>query len=346
MRPVRFATTHDGLSLAWSRSGSGPPLVKAAAWLTHLEYDFESPVWSHWASFLEQNFDFVRYDERGCGLSDRATGQLGLESWTDDLTRIIAAADPPKPFVLFAMSQGTGAAVRYAARHPEHVSHLILIGGYARGAYCRDEPKGAALYRAVVDIFRAGFDESNPAFREVFTKRFIPTGDPDKISWFNDLCRRATDADLGAQLIDARGHMDASDVLSKLRCPTLVLHAREDGVAPLSEGNFLARHIPGATFQILDSANHILQADEPAWDEACRAILDFVGAHSQTADYGLTPREQAILAEIGKAKSNKEIARVLDVSEKTVRNHATRIFAKMGVATRQEAMVKSRQAKQ
>ncbi|MEM9426905.1 MAG: alpha/beta fold hydrolase [Pseudomonadota bacterium] len=343
MRPVHFATTHDGLSLAWSRSGTGPSLVKAANWLTHLEYDFGSPVWSHWAAFFETNFDYVRYDERGCGLSDRATGQLDLDSWTDDLTRIVEAAAPPKPFVLFAMSQGTGAAVRYAARYPEHVSHLIVIGGYARGAYCRGDDKGAALYRAMVDVFRAGFDESNPAFREVFTKRFVPKEDPEKIAWFNDLCRRATNADVGAQLIDARGWMDASDALSKVNCPTLVLHARDDGVAPLSEGRYLAQHIPGATFQVLDSQNHILQACEPAWDAACQAMLDFVGRQQETEDYGLTPREQAILAEIANAKSNKDIARVLNVSEKTVRNHATHIFAKLGVTTRQEAIVKMQQ---
>jgi len=344
MRPVRFATTHDGLSLAWCRSGAGVPFVKAAAWLTHLEFDFESPLWSHWASFLEKNFDFVRYDERGCGLSDRITGQLDLDSWTDDLTRVVEAANPPKPFVLFAMSQGTGAAVHYAARYPENVSHLILIGGYARGAYRRGNAKDATLYRALVDIFRAGFDESNPAFREVFTKRFVPEGNPEQIAWFNDLCRRATDAENGARLINARAEMDASEALSQLQCPTLVLHARDDGVVPLSEGRHLAQHIPGATFQILDSENHILQAHEPAWDIACKAILEFVTGEAATVDFGLTHREQAILDEISKAKSNKEIARVLDVSEKTVRNHATRIFAKMGVTSRQEAIVKSREA--
>ncbi|MEM7753445.1 MAG: alpha/beta fold hydrolase [Pseudomonadota bacterium] len=318
--------------------------MKASAWLTHLEYDFESPVWSHWAGFFERHFTYVRYDERGCGLSDRATGQLDLDSWTDDLTRIVEAGALPKPFVLFAMSQGTGAAVHYAARYPENVSHLILIGGYARGPYCRGDEQGAALYRAVVEIFRAGFDEDNPAFREVFTKRFVPNGDPEKIAWFNDLCRKATDAEIGAQLIDARGWMDASDVLSQVKCPTLVLHARKDGVVPLSEGRYLAQNIPGATFQVLDSQNHILQDYEPAWDVACAAMLKFVGATADANDFGLTVRERAVLDEIGNARSNKDIARTLDMSEKTVRNHATRIFAKMGVKSRQEAIVRLRQA--
>lgn len=340
MRPVRFVTTHDGLSLAWSRSGSGPPLVKAAAWLSHLEYDAESPVWAHWVGFFEKNFDYLRYDERGCGLSDRKTGQLDIESWTDDLERIVEAADMPAPFALLAMSQGTGAAVHYAARHPERVSHLILIGGYARGAFHRNDPKAAALYRAVIDIFAAGFDERNPAFREVFTRRYIPDGDPEKIRWFNDLCRRTTDGETGARLLRARGDMDVSDILGDVRCPTLVLHASDDGVAPLAEGRFLAQHIPGAALRVLESRNHILQADEPACGEAMEAILAFVGGRAAPLDADLTPRERAILAEICAAKSNKEIARTLEMSEKTVRNHATSIFAKLGVASRQEAILK------
>jgi DNA-binding CsgD family transcriptional regulator len=193
----------------------------------------------------------------------------------------------------------------------------------------------------VVDIFGAGFDERNPAFRDVFTRRFVPHGDPEQMAWFSDLCRRTTDAETGARLLAARGEMDASGWLDKVRCPTLILHAREDGVAPLSEGRYLAQRIPNAELHVLDSSNHILQATEPAWDEARNTILAFVGAATRD-DFGLTPREQAILDEICSARSNKEIARVLDMSEKTVRNHATRIFAKLGVSTRQEAILKAR----
>ena len=340
MRSVRFIETHDGLSLAWARSGKGPPLVKAAAWLTHLEYDAESPLWAHWVDFFETHFDYLRYDERGCGMSDRATGQLDLDSWTDDLSRVIDAADMPKPFALLAMSQGTGAAVRFAAAHPDHVSHLILIGGYARGAHVRDNPKAAELYRAITNIFAAGFDEQNPAFREVFTRRFVPNGDPEKINWLSELCRRTTDAETGARLLAARGDMDATAWLEQVTCPTLVLHARGDAVAPLEEGRFLAQRIPNADFHVLDSENHILQPDEPACAEAQAAILRFIGTPVVAPDTDLTPRERAILTEICAAKSNKEIARTLGMSEKTVRNHATHIFAKLGVSSRQEAILK------
>ncbi len=340
MRSVKFVETRDGKSLAWARSGSGPPLVKAAAWLTHLEYDAESPLWAHWLAFLEGHFDYIRYDERGCGLSDRDPGQLDIDTWTDDLTRVIEASGVKPPFALIAMSQGTGAAVRYAVEHPEHVTHLVLVGGYARGAFNRGDAKQAELYRAGIDIFRLGFDESNTAFREVFTRKFIPEGGPEKMRWINELCHRATDGETGAKLMEARGAMDVSAHLGDVACPTLVLHARGDSVSPLSEGRFLAQHIPNAELRVLDSANHILQEDEPAMAEARAAILGFLGAEQPGEDAGLTPRESAILSEICAAKSNKEIARSLDMSEKTVRNHATRIFAKLGVSTRQEAILK------
>lgn len=316
--------------------------MKAGAWLTHLEYDSESPVWSHWVRFLENHFDYLRYDERGCGLSDRKTGILSVDSWTDDLGRVIAAADMPKPFVLLAMSQGAAAAVDYAARHPADVSHLILCGGFARGVHRRGNEEAAKLYDAIVEVFRMGWDMPNEAFREVFTKRFVPNGEAEKIRWFNQLCRRTTTPEIGAELLRARGEMDASGVLGQIRCPTLVMHAEADAAVPLDEGLFLARSIPGAELSVLPSANHILQEDEPAWTQFCEQVLAFVGAGDPGFAANLTSRERDILAGICEAKSNKEIARVLGTSEKTIRNQVTGIFAKLGVSNRQEAILKVR----
>ena len=340
MRPIRFAETRDGRALAWTRAGSGPPLVKAAAWLTHLEHDDASPLWSHYVAFFEERFDYLRYDERGCGMSDRDPGRLDVPAWTDDLERVVAAAEMPEPFILIAMSQGTGAAVAFAAKHPERVSHLVILGGYARGAHHRGMPEAAAMYDAMVEVFRLGFDDPNTAFREVFTRRFLPDGDPEKMGWFNDLCRRSTTPEVGAALLTARADMDVTDQLAQVRAPTLILHADGDGVAPLAEGRFLAQRIPGAEFIVLDSKNHILQPDEPAWADFRAALLDFTGASAGVEIDGLSPREREILDLICAAKSNKAIALELEMSEKTVRNHATRIFAKIGVASRQEAILK------
>ncbi len=340
LRPVRYARAEDGLSLAWTRSGQGMPLVKAATWLTHLEYDAESPIWSHWVDFLESRFDYLRYDERGCGMSDKEQGELSIDNWVSDLRRVVEAADMPKPFVLLAMSQGTGAAVEYALRYPEDVSHLVIWGGYARGVYRRAEPAQAEIYAAVIEAFRVGAHLPNPAFRELFTKRFIPNGTPEEINWFNDLVQRSTPPDVGARLLQARAEMDVSASLEKVTVPTLIVHGEDELIAPFSEGKFLARNIPGAEMVAVPSANHILQASEPGWGIFREELLRFTGISSGLTVAGLTDREQAILDEICAAKSNKAIARDLGVSEKTVRNHATHIYAKLGVATRQEAILK------
>lgn len=341
MRPVRYIQSKDGLSLAWTRTGSGVPLVRAAAWLTHLEHDHESPIWANWVGFFEEHFDYLRYDERGCGMSERTrTGDLTVDSWYDDLGRVVDSSKISKPFVLFALSQGTAAALRYAVEHPENVSHLIICGGYARGAYHRDNAEAASLYDAIVDVFRLGWDSPNNAFRDVFTKRFVPDGDPEKIRWFSDLCRHATTPEVGSILLRARADVEVSDLLPQVRCPTLVLHAQGDQVAPLEEGQLIARLVPDAQMVVLPSDNHILQADEPAWDVFKDQVLEFVGAKGVRSDVSLTPREQEILDGICAAKSNKEIARDLGVTDKTIRNQVTSIFAKLGVSNRQEAILK------
>ena len=315
-------------------------MVKAAAWLTHLEHDARSPIWSHWVEFLEKHFDYLRYDERGCGLSDRKTGSLNVDTWNDDLERVVAAADVPRPFVLLAMSQGTAAAATYAAKHPEDVSHLIICGGYVRGVNHRGDVEKAKLYEAIIEVFRMGWDSPNQAFREVFTKRFIPDGNPEEIQWFNDLCHRTTTPEIGARLLRARADMDASEVLKEVKCPTLILHAEDEQVVPLEEARFLARLIKTSELVVLPSRNHILQKGEPAWEQFCDHVLDFVGHAQASLSFGLTPREQEILDGICAAKSNKEIGRDLNISDKTVRNLVTKIFGKLDVSTRQEAILK------
>jgi len=337
---VRFATSQDGTALAWTRSGRGRSLVKAANWLTHLEYDRASPVWSHWVEFLESHFDYIRFDERGCGMSDHKAGALVMDTWVADLEAVVAAADPPRPFVLLGISQGASVAISYAAKYPEHVSHLILYGGYARGHDHRGQPGAAALYRAIVDVFRLGWGEDNPAFRQVFTQRFIPGATEEQLAWYNDLCQRSMTPDHGAELLLARADIDVTRVLSQVSVPTLVVHAEGDVVVPIEEGALLARQIPGAEFVVLDSRNHILQAAEPAWAAFRAAVARFLGAEADSPVAALTAREREILRLICRAKSNKDIARALDVSEKTVRNHATHLFAKLGVAGRAEAALK------
>lgn len=342
MRTVRYTKAKDGTSLAWARGGSGPPLVKPATWLTHLEYDEESPIWSHWIRYFEDHHDYLRYDERGCGLSEQGPDTPDLDTWVSDLECVIDAAGIDQPFALLGISQGAPTAITYAIRHPERVSHLILFGGYARGTACRGDPEAEALYRAVVEVFRHGLHNPNPTFQDIFTARFVPDATPEHRQWFNELCQKSTDPETGANLLLARSKLDVTDLLPQITVPTLVMHVEGDQACPIAEGKLMARNIPGAEFTALPGRNHILQPDEPGWTVFQDRIQDFLGTATPRRDASLTDREAAILDLICEAKSNKVIAYELGISEKTVRNHATRIFDKLGVRSRQEAILANR----
>src|SRR6186997_2107623 len=166
---VQYARASDGVRLAWAESGTGPVVVKAANWLTHLEYEWESPVWKHWLQFFSSHSRFVRYDERGCGMSDQTTGTLSMDQWADDLGRVIDAAQPSGPVTLLGISQGAATCIRYATRNPERVARMIFYGGYARGVMRRDTPDAEAQFKAMIDLARVAWGKPNPAFRQVFT---------------------------------------------------------------------------------------------------------------------------------------------------------------------------------
>ncbi len=341
---IRYLRTTDGVQLAWADAGTGPVMIKAANWLSHLEYEWESPVWRHWIRFFSDHFRFVRYDERGCGMTDLNVGDLSIERWVEDLEEVVAATNPEGPFSLLGISQGGPICVAYAVKHPERVSHLILYGAYARGAFRRGDPDRESFYRAMIDLVRLEWGSDNPTFRQVFTSRFIPGGTDEQLGWFNELCRKTLTADIAAQLLESRGNLDVTALLSQVRTPTLVLHARGDVVAPISEGHILAGGIPGAQFVELDSKNHILLENEPAWKRFCDEVLEFMklkpsaGVEDQ-AFAALTAREREVLALIMEGLSNAQIAQRLSISDKTARNHISNIFDKLGVWTRAQAMV-------
>src|SRR5688572_3529426 len=255
---VRYVTATDGTRLAWAESGAGPVVVKAANWLTHLEYEWESPVWKHWIQFFSAHSRLVRYDERGCGMSEWRSSALTVEQWSADLESVIDAARPTAPFTLFGISQGAATCIDYAIRHPERVARMILYGGYARGGLVRDSPGARLQHQAMVDLARVGRGKDNPTFRQVFTSRFIPGGTHEQLQWFNDLCLKTTSVDTIATLLEARGVVDITASLADVRTPTLILHARGDEAVPIAEARLLASGIPGAEFVELDSRNHIL----------------------------------------------------------------------------------------
>jgi len=344
---IQYLHAGDGVRLAWADASTGPLLIKAATWLTHLEYEWESPLWGHWIGFLCNHFRLVRYDERGSGMSDWNVEDFSFERKLGDLESVIAAAGPREPFVLLGISQGGSLSLAYAARHPGRVSRLVLYGAAARGWARPGRPERTRAYQAIADLARFGWGKDNPAFRQIYTSRFVPDATAEQMSWFNELCRKTTSPENAARLLEARANVDVVDLLEKVRTPTLVVHARDDQVVPIDEGRLIASGVPGAEFVELDSKNHILLEGEPAWKRFCAAVLDFTGI-ARTARgedpvfQTLTPREREVLALLSEGLGNADIAERLSLSEKTVRNHLSNLFDKLGVWTRAQAIVFAR----
>jgi pimeloyl-ACP methyl ester carboxylesterase/DNA-binding SARP family transcriptional activator len=262
---IRFCHAPDGVRLAYASIGSGPPMVKAANWLSHLEYDWESSLWRHWLVELAQRRRLVRYDERGCGLSDWDVTTFSLDAWVEDLATVIDAAGLDQaPFL--GISQGAAVAVEYAARHPERVSALVLYGGYIHGPVARartaDERRLAELLPELAEL---GWGRDDPSFRQVFTARFLPDGTPDQCDEFNELQRRSTSPQNAAAFMRGFGVIDVTEAAQLVRCPTLVVHLRGDHGPPLEEGRLLASLIPGSRFVSLEGTNHLMLATDPAW---------------------------------------------------------------------------------
>jgi pimeloyl-ACP methyl ester carboxylesterase/DNA-binding CsgD family transcriptional regulator len=341
---IRYIRTTDEVQLAWAEAGAGPVMIKAANWLTHLEYELESPVWRHWIRFFTDNFRFVRYDERGCGMTDMNVGDLSLDRWVADVEDVVAAAGLREPFSMLGISQGGAICVAYAVKHPERVSKLVLYGSYARGPFRRGDRDQSSFYQAMIDLVRLQWGSDNPTFRQVFTSRFIPGGSDEQLGWYNDLCRKTLTPEVAARLLESRARIDVTSLLGEVCVPTLVLHARGDVVVPIAEGHIVAAGIPGARFVELDSMNHILLEQEPAWERFCDEVLEFVGLKGPAGDEDkafalLSPREREVLRLIAEGLGNAQIAERLSISEKTVRNHVSNVFDKLGVWTRAQAIV-------
>jgi pimeloyl-ACP methyl ester carboxylesterase/DNA-binding winged helix-turn-helix (wHTH) protein len=275
---VRFCTAPDGVRIAYATSGpaGAPPLVKPCNWLTHLEYDWESPVWRHWLRELSRDHTMVRFDQRGSGLSDRDAEDLSFEAWVRDLESVVDALGLER-FPLLALSQGCAVAVAYAARHPERVSRLVLYGGYAQGAIARARtPEELAQARLVMQQMPLGWGQDNPAYRLFFAARFIPEGTPEQVRWFSDLQRVTTTPETAVRLRTAASVIDVTGVAPRVRAPTLVVHAAGDAVIPFDEGRRLAALIPGARFVALEGRNHVLLESEPAWPRFLDVVRRFL----------------------------------------------------------------------
>ena len=272
---VEFCTASDGTGLAYSCVGQGPPLVKAANWLNHLEFEWESPIWRHWIEELSRDHTLVRYDERGNGLSDWKVQNLDFECFVEDLETVVDAAGVER-FDLLGISQGCAVSIAYAVRHPQRVRSLILYGGYAQGWSVRADPDEFARREAMVTLTGVGWGQGNPAFRQMFTTLYFPEATDEQADWFNELQRISASPEGAQRLQRALGEIDVRHLLDQVHVPTLILHSREDSVVPFEAGRVLARSIEGARFVPLESRNHLVLKQEPAWAVLLQHIRDFL----------------------------------------------------------------------
>ncbi|MCM3871146.1 MAG: alpha/beta fold hydrolase [Pyrinomonadaceae bacterium] len=274
---VRFCTSSDGVSIAYATVGNGPPLVKAANWLSHLEFDWNSPVWRHWIIELSRHHKFIRYDERACGLSDWDVEEFSLDAWVRDLEAVVDAAKLDR-FPLLGISQGGPIAIAYAARHPEKVTHLILYGSYAAGLRRRKLPESVLEEAEVfLQLIKHGWGKEHAAFRQVFTSLFIPEATAEQARWFNELQRVSSTPENAARLLNAFYDLDVREQAAALKVPTLVLHAQGDLRIPFNEGRRLAALISDSRFVVLEGRNHILLKTEPAWQRFLTEVRSFLG---------------------------------------------------------------------
>jgi len=274
-----FCKARDGARLAYARLGAGPPIVKAANWLSHLELDWKGELNRRWLELLGRGRCLVRYDARGNGLSDWNPPGLSFEAFVSDLEAVFDAAGVERAPVV-GLSQGAAVAAAYAARHPERVSGLILIGGCARGWRVKQHPRLTEQVEAMMVVMRIGWGGRNAAFRQMFTSRFFPEASPELAEWWNELQRQTTTPENAANLLSALGDVDVRADLPRVKAPTLVLHAREDAVIPMKDGVELASGIAGARFVTLESGNHVMVPGEPAWHRLVAEVERFLAQES------------------------------------------------------------------
>jgi pimeloyl-ACP methyl ester carboxylesterase/DNA-binding CsgD family transcriptional regulator len=343
---VRFCTSTDGVRLAYAITGNGPPIVRSPHWFTHLEHDWNNPAMRAWVDDLSKRYTVLRFDQRGTGLSDREVPEISFEAHVRDLEAVIDASGFER-FAILGLSQGAASAIVYAANHPERVSHLVICGGFVRGWAKRGTPEMMEQREMQVKLIQFGWDRADPSFRQVFTSQFMPDAPIEAIHSFNDFMPLTSSAKNAAEIFLKNGTIDVREEARRLKCPTLVLHGRGDLRIPFEEGLHAAGLIPGSTFVTLETRNHLMMQEEPAWRQFLEAVTAFYPPRepARAASFpALTARESEVLELIAQGLDNAQIAARLDLSEKTVRNNITHIFDKIQVENRSQAIVRARDA--
>lgn len=275
---IGFCIAADGIRIAYATAGAGPPLVKAANWLNHLEFEWESPVWRPWLEAFIRHHKYIRYDERGCGLSDWEIPEFSFDAWVRDLETVVDTLNLER-FPLMGISQGAAVAIAYAVKHPEKVSRLVLYGGYARGWAKRGSQEEIERKHALNTLIRLGWGRDHSAFRQMWTTLYIPEGTLEQVQWFNDLQRISASPENAERFSQTFGQIEVTDLLPKVQVPTIVFHCDQDAAVPFQEGRLIAAGIAGAKLVPLSSRNHVLLHNEPAWEVFLRELGGFLGWH-------------------------------------------------------------------
>lgn len=341
---IRFCPSFDGTRIAYSESGRGQPVVLLPSWLTHLDFQQRSVAWKPWINALSERYRLIRYDPRGCGMSDRKLANVSFDAWVRDLETLAGYLKLDR-FSLIGTCQGGAVAIEYAARFPRRVDRLLLFGSYARGRNKRgDLPLEPEKARVLLDMIRLGWGSEDHAFSLAFAQQFQPEGMTDHLKSWCELQRRAAAPEEAVALTEIMFEIDIRSALSIIGCPTLVVHANRDAVVPIAEGRLLASRILDARFLELDTPNHFPRPDEPAWADFVEAMHRFLPPPEAVAGVfaALTERERDVLDFLARGHDNHRIGAELGISEKTVRNHVSSVFAKLGVESRAAALVAAR----
>lgn len=275
-RQVRFCRSFDQTLLAYAVEGKGPPLVRAPHWLTHIEYEWQSPIWRPWIEALSRDHTLVRMDERSCGLSDRGVADISFEAWVRDLEAVVDASGL-QSFALLGHSQGAPIAIEYAVRHPRRVTHLVILGGYVRGMLKRGLPaERVAELEAQLKLIEVGWGRDDPSYRNMFAMQFAPGASLEQISSLSELQRRSATPEDAVRIIRCFFNIDIRERAHLVKCPALFLHATRDRRAPFEEGRIAASLIPGARLVPLETDNHILLESEPSFAKFFEELRAFV----------------------------------------------------------------------
>ncbi|MEM7267948.1 MAG: alpha/beta fold hydrolase [Pseudomonadota bacterium] len=272
---VRFFTGQGGVNIAWASVGSGAPVMKAPNWIGHLELDWRNPAFAWLLTSIASRYKLVRFDARGNGLSDWDIGDLDFETLVDDLARSFDAAEVERAPIL-CLSQGSGVAAAFAARNPERVSGLLVMGGFAQGRAMRTSQKEREQAKALKAMMTAGWDDEPPSLRDLLAEMIIPSASLEERRIYAEDMRKVISPENMGKFRDVIDGYDVTDLLPQVTAPSLIIHSRGDRMQPIEQGRKLAAGIPNSRFLPLDSNDHVLTVNEPAWPLFEREALAFL----------------------------------------------------------------------